>query len=532
MLTDPPAAPAPQTRFDAQEALRVTAAVARLTAESPDATCSLRQILEMTARLLGCTVAVVYAGWPDGSIQPLTWFSPSFTLDPPVAALHAEHSATVMSGGLRSVSPTPRGGALAAVPVKTRGSVIGALTFESPFPEPFQSGALEVAETVASLIGLAVENVLVLERISEQYHGFRAVMESVRDGLILIEGDRVVYCNRRAADFLGATPDEFSEAGVAALHGRLAALSVKPHEVLRMFDGRGPQAAPQGLTFLRKGNERRHYLLEIFPVRGPDQAILGQGYLLRDVTEELELDRMKSDLVSFVSHELATPLTTIKGVVTTLGRGDVRWDDAVRAEFQTDLLDEIERLQLLVENLTETTRLESGAWVLHPAEVEVYGLLERCVARARRLYPSADIATDGANPAPALTWRLDSRAIERVVMNLIDNAVKYSGDLPEVRVAANRDGAALLIAVSDRGIGIDPADRERVFQKFYRSSSPAVLQKSGSGLGLALAAGLVAAHNGRIWVEGRQGGGSTFAVLIPAPTAGRRNRQRRRGRDE
>lgn len=515
-------AEARRSRFDPQESLRVMAAVARLIAETPDATCSLRQVLEMTARLFDCTLAAVYAGWPGGAIQPLTWFSPSFALEPPDAALHAERSAGVMKDGARSVGATPRGGTLAVVPVKTRGTVIGALTLETQARDAFGPSELDALETIAVQVGLAVENVIVLERISEQYYGFQAVMESVKDGLVLVEGDRVVYCNRRAADLLGVDPAEFREAGVPALHGRLAAASVKPHEVLRLFDERSESEARWGLTFLRKGNDHRHYLLEVFPVKGPDRTVLGQGYLLRDVTEQLELDRMKSDLISFVSHELATPLTTIKGVVTTLSRGDVEWAEEIRSEFLVDLLDEIERLQLLVENLTETTRLESGAWVLHPADVDVPRLLARCVARARRLYPRADIALSGTvgpgGPEPEsepLVWRLDSRAVERVVMNLIDNAVKYSGDRPEVRVAASCEKASLLIEVSDRGIGIDPADRERVFQKFYRSSSPAVLQRSGSGLGLALAAGLVAAHDGRIWVESRQGGGSTFGVLLP-----------------
>jgi two-component system sensor histidine kinase KdpD len=230
-----------------------------------------------------------------------------------------------------------------------------------------------------------------------------------------------------------------------------------------------------------------------------------------------ERDRLKSALLSSVSHDLRTPLAGIKAASSSLLQDDVPWSDADRRAFLTDIDAEADRLSRLVSNLLDLSRIESGALEPRLEWEDPAELLLRVQHRlAPRVQPHAlGVEFDGDLPA----IRVDAVQIEQVLTNLIENAAKYAPpDTPiHVRVSCVSDldyPSAVRIDVSDRGPGIPPDERLRIFDPFYRMTS-AGRRAGGTGMGLAIVKGFVDAHEGTVTVQDREGGGSTFVVTLP-----------------
>jgi two-component system sensor histidine kinase KdpD len=224
-----------------------------------------------------------------------------------------------------------------------------------------------------------------------------------------------------------------------------------------------------------------------------------------------ETERLRSSLLSAVSHDLRTPLATITGSASALVEGENRLDAATRRELAQAIEDEADRLNRLVHNLLEMTRLESGGirvrkdW--HPLEEVVGSALARMEKRLGERRVVIELPPD----LPLLP--LDPLLIEQVLINLLDNAVKYTpGDTP-IEISASVEDRAACVAVADRGPGFAPGEEARVFDKFYRGQEAG--SRSGAGLGLAIARGIVEAHGGRIAAETRPGGGALFRFSLP-----------------
>lgn len=234
-------------------------------------------------------------------------------------------------------------------------------------------------------------------------------------------------------------------------------------------------------------------------------------------------ERLKSALLDAVTHDLRTPLTSIKAAVTTLlGKVDdetpVVLDDDSQRELLEVIDEETDRLNHFVENLVELARLEAGAMPLHRRWRAVDELLMTALERATPLTSRHQIHTAIAEDCPAV--RVDARALAEVLYTLIDNATKYAPPGTCIRVLAQQAGdAQLLLAVEDEGRGIPVELRERVFEKFFRAvrdDAHSSTRPTGIGLGLAIARGIVEAHGGRIWIEDGPGGrGTRVALTIP-----------------
>ncbi len=224
-------------------------------------------------------------------------------------------------------------------------------------------------------------------------------------------------------------------------------------------------------------------------------------------------DALKSTLLSAVSHELRTPLAAIKGSVSSLLEDEVavHWDAAQRREFLLTIDEETDRLTRLVANLLDLSRIEAG--VLRPRR-EPYALDELLWGAVERLGPAADRVRLQI-PAGLPLVPLDPVLMERVVGNLLENALKYSPPGSPVALRARRTDTTAEIVVADRGPGIPAAERERIFERFYRADPTRPVK--GFGLGLALSLALVEAHDGRIWVGAAVGGGARFVIALPLP---------------
>ena len=233
-------------------------------------------------------------------------------------------------------------------------------------------------------------------------------------------------------------------------------------------------------------------------------------------------DALRAALLSSVSHDLRTPLASIKAAASSLLQKDVQWDDEARRSFARSIESEADRLNRLVGNLLDMSRIEDGA--IKP-EKELYYLSEvihDVLGRMHVLLQDHTIQThipDNLSPI-----ELDYLQIDQVLTNLIENAIRYTPVGSPIDVSVECKGNEVVMSIADRGPGIPFADREHVFDKFYRvlgNVRNPHYPTSGSGLGLAVCKGLVEAHGGRIWTEPRVGGGAVFLVTLPIGTAER-----------
>ncbi|MGH7818989.1 MAG: sensor histidine kinase [Candidatus Binatia bacterium] len=238
---------------------------------------------------------------------------------------------------------------------------------------------------------------------------------------------------------------------------------------------------------------------------------------LRSASRATRLSQMKTEFVSNVSHELRTPLSSIRvfGEFLRLGRAS---PDKVR-EYGEYIEAESRRLTRLVDNILDFSRIESGqkSYRFERTDVaEVVGeTLKALEVRLRQEGFSLDVRRPGSPVAAVLA---DPGAIAQAVTNLVDNAVKYSGEARSVGVEIGQSNGWVTVAVSDRGPGIRPEEQERIFEKFYRVSTGLVHDAKGSGLGLAIVKHIVEAHRGSVRVDSRPGAGSTFTIHLPAGT--------------
>ena len=231
------------------------------------------------------------------------------------------------------------------------------------------------------------------------------------------------------------------------------------------------------------------------------------------MADELEaLDRERRDLVANVSHELRTPISALRATLENVVDGVVEPEPAL---LRT-MLAQTERLQRLVSQLLDLSRLESGASPLHPIDFDVAGLLE-AVADEAALH-SPDIAFEVTSDPPDLTVAGDPERLHQVVANLVDNAARFAPDDTAVRLAAHRRGPRVVLEVVDEGPGIPDEARSRVFERFYRTDEARSTDEGGSGLGLAIARWIVELHGGTIRADAVDPHGCRTVVELPALT--------------
>src|SRR5919202_963332 len=252
----------------------------------------------------------------------------------------------------------------------------------------------------------------------------------------------------------------------------------------------------------------------------------GVVYAFRDLTEERVLEKMKTDFVATVSHELRTPLAAIYGSAMTVRRTDVEFDDELRNRLLQVIADESNRLAEIVNDLLLASHLDSGELKVTIEHCDARELAKNVVDAARTHLP-AGIELGLTAPAKLPPVAADAGQLRQGLVNLVDNAIKYSPDGGPVEVELGRAERALRFAVHDRGLGVPEGERTRIFEKFYRLDPDMTRGIGGTGLGLYICRELVRRGGGRIWVEEREGGGSTFVVEVPlAETPPRRQGRR------
>jgi PAS domain S-box-containing protein len=385
-----------------------------------------------------------------------------------------------------------------AVPVLARGEVVAVITLAATESgRRFRELDLRTAEELALRTAAVVENAQLYEEVERRARASRA-LETIADGVVLIDPKGIVLLWNAAAEQITGIP-------AAEVVGRPA------HDALPGYrenvgsldvDGR-PQTVPVEIA-------GRELWLSFSAVRFDD----GTVYAFRDLTEERGLEQMRADFVATVSHELRTPLAAIYGAAVTLRRRDLELGDEMRSKLLEVVADESDRLANIVNDVLLASHLDSGRLNLKIETVDAAKLTES-VLEATRTHLPENVTMEVKAPKRLPAVAADEQQLRQVLLNLVENAIKYSPDGGRVLIELARSERSVRWVVSDEGLGIPASERRRVFEKFYRLDPDMTRGIGGTGLGLYISRELVRRLNGRIWVEGNNGKGSRFHVELP-----------------
>ncbi len=411
---------------------------------------------------------------------------------------------------------------LLAVPLNTQHAPPSALLVYRRDPHSFSEREIDLLTSFANHAAMAIENATLYARsdtrLQEQTRRLEALIQSLLDGLILedLQG-RVLYANRRLGELVDLSPEEISGNPVSRFFERLLAYSAgadpRQKEKNRELVESALKASGKRSIEIQIGAPRqtRYLRLQFFDVTDPQGMTIGRGQILRDITQNRELDRMKSSLISTVSHELRTPLAAIKGYATTLLADDVQWDSGTQHEFLEIISSETDRLSSLVNDLLDMSRIEAGNLDVRRESCDLGELVRRA---AQRAHPNPDGRLQVNLPENLPPLLADPQRIEVVLRNLIENAAKYASDPSPIFVSAAVQSKNLVVRVEDEGPGIPAEQSQLVFESFYRVENGLARDASGAGLGLAICQGFVRAHGGEIWLEPRSRG-TCVAFSLP-----------------
>lgn len=387
-------------------------------------------------------------------------------------------------------------------------------------------GTRETTELGRALNRLAKELLSAIEELRHERDLLASILDGMNEGVLVTDGDaRIVLANRalRAMTLVGEGTIGKSVIEVIrnpALHEALDAAGKSGDAVVREIELSGilPRKLLVRVSKLPNRRER--------PERGLPNQTTERGLLavFHDVTDLRRLETIRTDFVANVSHELRTPITAIGTSAETLLAGAL--DDPEEAAEFVDVIDRhAKRLCQLVDDLLDLSKIESKNFRLTLVEQDVVPIVAHVArlleepARKRRVNLRVQRHDE------ALLCRVDRRALEQVLMNLLDNALKYAGDGAQVVIASRpRPGGGVEISVSDNGPGISPAHLGRIFERFYRVDAGRSREVGGTGLGLSIVKHIVELMNGTIDVESELGKGSTFTVRLPSGERGSRDR--------
>lgn len=244
--------------------------------------------------------------------------------------------------------------------------------------------------------------------------------------------------------------------------------------------------------------------------------VLGFVFTIYTLNEELRLNKMKSEFISNVSHELKSPLTSIRMMTEMLHHNRVQTEER-KSAYYAAMLEESEHLSHLIDNVLDFSRLDDDRKKYDLIDLDLDELLRKFIESTRQRLPEPGFDIRYSHPDQVPLIRADKNAMLQVFYNLVDNAIKFSGTSRQIDINLIPKDDELLLSVKDYGIGISGKDQERIFDRFYRCDEPQRLGITGSGIGLTIVKKIVEAHGGHLSLESRPGEGSTFRVSIPLP---------------
>ncbi|MBM4466256.1 MAG: PAS domain S-box protein [Chloroflexi bacterium] len=432
------------------------------------------------------------------------------------APLRPCDSATLLHGlGLRQV---------VALPLTMEDNLIGVIyIFRSQGGVPFSANDHQVLASFADQAAIAVHNARLYQQLMHEKRRLDAIIQNSADGVMILDPQRHIQVfNRALEEMTGWAAGE--------------ALGQPCSRVLALQDRQGEDICDATCPLFQ--TEPGEHLYAEGDVQRPDGSVVTVGITysplydkeshlvsiianVRDITRFRETEEMKSTFVSVISHELKSPVSIIKGYADTLRREDAQWDEDTLRQGLAVIAEESDRLNKLIDNLLDASRLQASAFKLELSYLQVDKLAEKVMDEFRTQSSEHMFTLDfPPDPSPGSGHRFpavrgDIERLRQVLTNLLSNAIKYSPRGGLIRTGGWADDDWVYVYVADEGIGIPRSEQERIFERFYRAESPLTRRTEGAGLGLYLCKEVVEAHGGKIWVQSEPGKGARFIFKLP-----------------
>jgi PAS domain S-box-containing protein len=394
---------------------------------------------------------------------------------------------------------------LICVPLRTSRRSFGAISVSrSDVARPYGPDELALVEDVAGRIAFAIEHSQLEEEV-ERSADAAHVLAHVGDGVVLLDRGGIVRFWNPAAEAITA----------------IAAVDVLGRPATEVIAG-WPEAVDSVPVSSTPDPGHAEVVIPIETAHGERWIAIagveffgGTVYAFRDLTGIRELEELKAEFIATASHELRTPLAAVYGAAQTLLRHDFALDEGGRDRFVSLIADESERLGRIVNEILLASQLDTGKLALETEPFDPGELVDRVIEATRAYAPaSVTVARAGGDGVPRVD--ADRDKVRQVLVNLVENAIKYSPDGGRIEIRVEPQDDAVLFSVSDEGLGIPNEEQSRVFEKFYRLDPQMTRGVGGTGLGLYICNELVTRMGGHIWVESAAGEGSTFLFELPA----------------
>jgi len=368
---------------------------------------------------------------------------------------------------------------------------------------PNEMGALAVAvNDMAGQLKSRIDTILM------QRNEMAAVLSSITEGIVAVDREeKIIRMNNAAAAILGCS--------VAATLGRSIQETVRSTPIHKLVKEALEKHKLVEMQITLPGEHDRHLNVRATMLKDQTGSERGVVLALTDITAIKRLERVRKDFVANVSHEIKTPITAIKGFVETLQEGGID-DPSQTAKFLSIIERQVTRLEAIIEDLLILSRLEqeSGQGSLRLQKSSLKEVISSALQACEAMSMEKDITLKAAFQEE-LFLSMDASLFEQALVNLLDNAIKYSDRGKDIRIDAGRIENEAVISVIDEGCGIPREHLPRIFERFYRVDKARSRESGGTGLGLAIVKHIVQAHSGRISVESVPGKGSTFRIHLP-----------------
>ncbi|GHO97366.1 hypothetical protein KSF_074140 [Reticulibacter mediterranei] len=404
-------------------------------------------------------------------------------------------------------------------PLLARDQITGILSLvRTTSDKPYDARDLALAQEVGRRVGLALEHARLYRDVQQGREQLAIILQGVADGIIVSTPEQdFLYANEVAARMCGlSSATELQGCSEEILHRIFRPVDEQedgtggwelPHR--RVLAGK-PEAQ---ITLHAQGKDQWVQVIAR-PVLAPDGTVSMAVSILHDITERMQVERRKDTFISMTSHELKTPVTSLKGFSYVLKRHLSKREDAQALSYLERMDVQFERLSRLINDLLDISRMQSGKLMLRVEPVDLDALIDETVETVQATTATHHLAAQGQTGVQVMG---DPERLGQVFINLLTNAIKYSPQAERVVVhrRLEAEGQQVEVRVQDFGIGIDPVHHKKIFERFYQVTDREEKTYPGLGIGLYITSDIVARHRGRMWVESRKGQGATFVVTLP-----------------
>ncbi|WP_312469091.1 HAMP domain-containing sensor histidine kinase [Neobacillus sp.] len=365
----------------------------------------------------------------------------------------------------------------------------------------------------------SLKNKIYYEKYKNRHAQLNAVLKSMSEGIILVDNNKqIVYQNEFFNNRL------FNENRKVNLKTECDLIQFLQQVTDPPIDNVDELINSDEIDIkfsIKQSNRIKYFTLNKFSVC-TETDFIGNGYLLRDITKEAEIDQLKTNLITIASHEFKTPITSIRGSVETLMRQDANWDESFKQELLQGIHEDILHLQDLLSVWFDIKKIEVGTMSLNKGFFPVFQLIANTLDKLpQEIIESNKVqyVENNAEEIPLLYG--DRKRLQQVLLNLIMNGIVHNdSQKKKVIITVTSDYQYVYIHVKDNGIGISTKDSKKIFDRFFRVDNSPQRKTGGTGLGLSICIGLMREHDGDILVESEPGKGSIFTLKLPIVSKG------------